>query len=323
MTAGRTICDSRFPFPSTPRVVGNGNGRRPASIGRGSPSTAPLRAAQDAAPGRRSRPRSMEDEGRPPLFSASPQGVRACASRNGRSSAPSIFGCVLGCSGKRWYEPSKIVFEFGGLERAPPRNCAPRVRSPHTDADGHRPRSIEFRDRGATLFHRKTWPLSLTASGDRALWLFHSCPGDLPPNKAMHPTALRAAGDCQGVRRAEIRRPRRGCSGAPPRPRKGLTLASGSDIGAFPHARGPLTELRLLMKLGMPALHALRATTGDAAAPLGLPTLGPLAPTATADLCAFRSARSNGSASDPQRGTAVISSSRPVGSCAIAENSVD
>jgi imidazolonepropionase-like amidohydrolase len=68
----------------------------------------------------------------------------------------------------------------------------------------------------------------------------------------------------------------------------GAKVASGSDIGAFPHAQGPLTELRLLMELGMPPLHTLRAATGDAADLLGLPRLGVLAPDAIADLCAFR-----------------------------------
>jgi imidazolonepropionase-like amidohydrolase len=68
----------------------------------------------------------------------------------------------------------------------------------------------------------------------------------------------------------------------------GVRVASGSDIGAFPHALGPLTELRALMELGMPPLRALRAATSDAAALLDLPGLGLLAPAATADLCAFR-----------------------------------
>lgn len=68
----------------------------------------------------------------------------------------------------------------------------------------------------------------------------------------------------------------------------GVPIASGSDIGAYPHALGALSELRLLMEFGMSPLAALTAATGAAARLLGAPDLGVIAPLATADLCVFR-----------------------------------
>jgi imidazolonepropionase-like amidohydrolase len=70
----------------------------------------------------------------------------------------------------------------------------------------------------------------------------------------------------------------------------GVRIANGSDIGAFPYARGPMGEIRLLMDLGMTPLAALRAATREAAALLERPDLGVLEPAARADLCAFPSA---------------------------------
>jgi imidazolonepropionase-like amidohydrolase len=67
----------------------------------------------------------------------------------------------------------------------------------------------------------------------------------------------------------------------------GVRIACGTDIGCFPHARGSLGELGLMMALGMRPLAALRAATSDAAALLGLPSIGRLSPGATADLAIF------------------------------------
>jgi imidazolonepropionase-like amidohydrolase len=68
----------------------------------------------------------------------------------------------------------------------------------------------------------------------------------------------------------------------------GVPIANGSDIGAYPHALGARSELRLLMEFGMTPLAALAAATGSAARLLGAPDLGVIAPLATADLCVFR-----------------------------------
>jgi imidazolonepropionase-like amidohydrolase len=73
-----------------------------------------------------------------------------------------------------------------------------------------------------------------------------------------------------------------------------VPIASGSDIGAYPHALGALSELRLMMELGMTPLAALRAATGAAATLLGMPDLGVIAPFAAADLCVFRLAPGEG-----------------------------
>jgi imidazolonepropionase-like amidohydrolase len=67
----------------------------------------------------------------------------------------------------------------------------------------------------------------------------------------------------------------------------GVRIACGTDIGCYPHARGSLSELRLMMELGMAPLVALRAATGEAADLLDLPERGRIAPGAAADLCAF------------------------------------
>jgi len=68
----------------------------------------------------------------------------------------------------------------------------------------------------------------------------------------------------------------------------GVRIASGSDIGAVPHARGALGELKLLMEFGRSAPAALRAATGEAGALLGIEGLGGIAKGKVADLCAFR-----------------------------------
>jgi imidazolonepropionase-like amidohydrolase len=67
----------------------------------------------------------------------------------------------------------------------------------------------------------------------------------------------------------------------------GVRIACGTDIGAFPHERGSLGELERMMSLGMSPLAALRAATSEAAALLGLPSIGRLSPGATADLAVF------------------------------------
>jgi len=67
----------------------------------------------------------------------------------------------------------------------------------------------------------------------------------------------------------------------------GVRIACGTDIGCFPHEQGSRGELRWMMDFGMQPLAALRAATGDAAALLGLPSLGRLAPGAIADLAVF------------------------------------
>jgi imidazolonepropionase-like amidohydrolase len=67
----------------------------------------------------------------------------------------------------------------------------------------------------------------------------------------------------------------------------GVAIACGSDIGAYPHQSGALSELRLMMDFGMTPLEALRAATGVAASLLGLDDVGLIASSAAADLCAF------------------------------------
>jgi imidazolonepropionase-like amidohydrolase len=67
-----------------------------------------------------------------------------------------------------------------------------------------------------------------------------------------------------------------------------VTIACGSDIGAYPHQSAALSELRLMMDFEMTPLQALRAATGVAASLLGLDHIGLIAPSAVADLCAFR-----------------------------------
>ncbi|HWL89322.1 MAG TPA: amidohydrolase family protein, partial [Polyangiaceae bacterium] len=67
----------------------------------------------------------------------------------------------------------------------------------------------------------------------------------------------------------------------------GVRIACGTDIGCYPHAQGSLSELRLMMDLGMSPLNALRAATSEAATLLDLPNRGRIAPGTVADLCAF------------------------------------
>jgi imidazolonepropionase-like amidohydrolase len=67
----------------------------------------------------------------------------------------------------------------------------------------------------------------------------------------------------------------------------GVRIASGSDVGTFPHALGGRSELRLLMELGMSPAAALRAATAEAASLLGIENLGVIEKGAIGDLCAF------------------------------------
>ena len=67
----------------------------------------------------------------------------------------------------------------------------------------------------------------------------------------------------------------------------GVRIACGTDIGCYPHASGSMSEVRLMIELGMAPLDALRAATAEGAALLGLPDIGRIAEGATADLCAF------------------------------------
>jgi imidazolonepropionase-like amidohydrolase len=67
----------------------------------------------------------------------------------------------------------------------------------------------------------------------------------------------------------------------------GVRLVCGSDIGAYPHALGALSELRLYMELGMSASEALTSATSAAAAMLGVEDGGRVAPGMAADLCVW------------------------------------
>ncbi len=81
----------------------------------------------------------------------------------------------------------------------------------------------------------------------------------------------------------------------------GVTIALGTDIGAYPHAKGSRIEIGYLVDYGMGELAALRAATGSAADLLRLPDVGRIAKGAVADLCAF-AARASGAS-----GTSVAS----------------
>jgi imidazolonepropionase-like amidohydrolase len=69
----------------------------------------------------------------------------------------------------------------------------------------------------------------------------------------------------------------------------GVRIASGTDIGCYPHAPGSRSELTLMAELGMPALAVLRAATSEAAALLRIEGLGRIRAGEIADLCAFDS----------------------------------
>jgi imidazolonepropionase-like amidohydrolase len=86
----------------------------------------------------------------------------------------------------------------------------------------------------------------------------------------------------------------------------GARIANGSDIGAYPHDLGPLVELRLLIKHGLGPLGALRAATRDAAALLGQPELGAIAPGKIADLCAWSDLSFEQKPSVVMKGGAII-----------------
>ena len=67
---------------------------------------------------------------------------------------------------------------------------------------------------------------------------------------------------------------------------KGVKIALGSDIGAFPWTENPAKELALMVERGMTPLQALQAATTVAAELLGTLDLGSLAVGARADLIA-------------------------------------
>jgi imidazolonepropionase-like amidohydrolase len=68
---------------------------------------------------------------------------------------------------------------------------------------------------------------------------------------------------------------------------KGVKIAMGSDIGAFPWTENPAKELALMVDRGMSPLQALRSATLVAAELLGAPDLGTLEPGSRADLVAL------------------------------------
>ena len=68
---------------------------------------------------------------------------------------------------------------------------------------------------------------------------------------------------------------------------KGVKIAMGSDIGAFPWTENPAKELALMVERGMTPLQALQAATGVAADLLGVRDLGTLELGAHADLVAL------------------------------------
>lgn len=67
----------------------------------------------------------------------------------------------------------------------------------------------------------------------------------------------------------------------------GARIASGSDVGAYPHQMGARSEIRWMVELGLSPLDALRAATGSAADLLGLPDIGAIRTGAIGDLCVF------------------------------------
>jgi imidazolonepropionase-like amidohydrolase len=68
---------------------------------------------------------------------------------------------------------------------------------------------------------------------------------------------------------------------------KGVKIALGSDIGAFPWTENPAKELALMVARGMTPLQALQSATVVAADLLGAKDLGTLEPGAHADLVAL------------------------------------
>ena len=70
----------------------------------------------------------------------------------------------------------------------------------------------------------------------------------------------------------------------------GARIAAGSDIGAYPHAEGSLSELGIYMELGMSPAEAVRAATSEGAALLGTDDGGRIAKGMAADLCVFAGA---------------------------------
>ena len=68
----------------------------------------------------------------------------------------------------------------------------------------------------------------------------------------------------------------------------GVKIALGTDIGAYPHAKGSRIELGYLVEYGMTERAALLAATRVAADLLRLPHTGAIDVGLAADLCAFR-----------------------------------
>lgn len=68
---------------------------------------------------------------------------------------------------------------------------------------------------------------------------------------------------------------------------KGVRIALGSDIGAFPWTENPAKELAFMVDRGMTPLQAIQAATTVAAGLLGAQDLGSLEPGARADLVAL------------------------------------
>jgi len=68
---------------------------------------------------------------------------------------------------------------------------------------------------------------------------------------------------------------------------KGVKIALGSDIGAFPWTENPAQELALMVERGMTPLQAIQSATTVAADLLGVKDLGTLEPGARADLVAL------------------------------------
>jgi imidazolonepropionase-like amidohydrolase len=68
---------------------------------------------------------------------------------------------------------------------------------------------------------------------------------------------------------------------------KGVKIALGSDIGAFPWTENPAKELALMVERGMTPLQAIQSATLVAADLLGVKDLGTLEPGAHADLVAL------------------------------------
>jgi imidazolonepropionase-like amidohydrolase len=70
----------------------------------------------------------------------------------------------------------------------------------------------------------------------------------------------------------------------------GVAIAMGTDIGAYPHAKGSRIEVGYMVDYGMPERGALLAATRVAADMMRLPQTGSIGVGFAAELCAFRGA---------------------------------